>query len=80
MSASILERIEAHQLRIIAGQAEIVDAIGGLVGRVDAHDERFDAMEGRLGRQERRVLVLLWVFPLACALSALAGAWVALRL
>lgn len=79
MSASILERIEAHQLRIIAGQAEIVDAIGGLVGRVDAHDKRFDAVEKRQERQGRILRSLLWAFPLACVLSAVAGAWFAVR-
>lgn len=72
MSGSILERIEAHQLRIIEGQGEILAVVGGLVARVDAHDARFD-------RLERRVRLLWFVLPVACALSAVAGAWVALR-
>jgi hypothetical protein len=109
MSASILERIEAHQLRILAGQEVIVGQIGGLVTRVNDHevrigglagrandhearivelecaeggaaDQRLDALEKRQVRQGRRLRVLLWLFPIACMVSALAGAWVALRL
>lgn len=72
MSGSILERIEAHQLKIIEGQGVIVAAVGGLVARVDAHDERFD-------RLERRMRWFWVVLPVACAVSAVAGAWVALR-
>ena len=96
MSASILERIESHQLRIIAGQDEIVATVRGLVGRVDDHENRIVeleasagttagvgrllAVEQRQARQERRMRLLLWIFPAACVASAAAGAWAALHL
>lgn len=95
MSASILERIEAHQLRILAGQEVIVGQLGGIVAKVNDHEarlvelecaeggvanQRLDALEERQVRQGRRLRVLLWLFPIACMVSALAGAWVALRL
>lgn len=95
MSASILERIESHQIRILAGQDEIVATVRGLVGRVDDHDRRIMdleasagaggglrllAMEQRQARQERRMRLLLWIFPAACVAAAAAGAWAALHL
>ena len=95
MSASILERIEAHQLRILKGQDEIVATLGGLVGQVNDHETRLGKLEDAAGsdasprlaelerqqvKQGRRLRVLLWLFPVACVVSAFAGAWVALRL
>lgn len=107
MITSILERIEAHQLRILAGHEVIVAQLGGLVAKVTDHEarivelecsdhearllelecaeggatnQRLDALEKRQVRQGRHLRVLLWLFPIACMVSALAGAWVALRL
>lgn len=80
MSASILERIEAHQIQILKGQGEIAATIGGLVARLNEHDARLGDLEDRQALHGRRFRLLLWLFPVACAISALAGAWVALRL
>lgn len=72
MSQSILERIEAHQLHIIDGQAVIIATMGTLRAEVDEHDDR-------IGRLEKRVRWLWWMMPVACAVSAVAGAWFAVR-
>lgn len=80
MSASILERIEAHQLRILNGQEAIAAQLGGLVGQVSDHEVRLGKLEDAAGKQGRRLRLLLWLFPVACVVSAFVGAWAALRL